>query len=258
MTEKTSDDRKQRIAKAFATKAGGYDSAADVQWLVASRLAERVEAAGLRPDSRVLEIGCGTGFLSIRLADAFPDGELVLTDIASSMLDRCRARLGDRPHYQVLDGERPHGLEGRFDLIVSSLAFQWFVDLAGGVERLGGLLAPGGRLMFATLGRKTFDEWRAAHGALGLACGTPEYPGVEDFPWPRGFAHDMEEELVPQPYDDGHDFVHSLKALGAGEPAPGHRPLSPGSFRRLLATLQGEFIATYHILYGDLYAGEGK
>lgn len=258
MSNKTSEDRKQRITRAFAARASSYDSAADVQWLVASRLAERIEAAPLRPNSRILEIGCGTGFLSARLADAFPDGELVLTDIASSMLERCRIRLGDRPHYQVLDGERPHGLEGRFDLITSNLAFQWFVDLQGGIERLGALLAPGGRMMFATLGRKTFDEWRQAHHALGLVCGSPEYPGIDDFPWPPGASHGIDEELIRQPYDDGHDFVRTLKALGAGEPAPGHQPLSPGSFRRLLSSLQSEFTATYHILYGELYAEERR
>ena len=107
-------------------------------------------------------------------------------------------------------------------------------------------------MMFATLGRKTFDEWRAAHRALGLTCGTPQYPGLDDFPWPVDAQHGMAEELIPQPYDDGHDFVRSLKALGAGEPAPGHHPLSPGSFRRLLNSLQGEFSATYHILYGEI------
>jgi malonyl-CoA O-methyltransferase len=223
-----------------------------VQWLVASRLAERIEAAPLPRQSRILEIGCGTGFLSARLADAFPDGELLLTDVAASMLERCRARVGQRPRYLVLDGERPQGLEGGFDLIASSLALQWFVDLRGGLDRLTGLLAPGGRMMFATLGRKTFNEWREAHSALGLVCGTPQYPGVEAFPWPADAQHVMAEELIRQPYDDGHDFVRSLKALGAGEPAPGHQPLSAGSFRRLLNSLSGEFSATYHILYGEI------
>jgi malonyl-CoA O-methyltransferase len=255
MTDSTSDKRKHRIAQAFSAGAHGYDSAADVQWLVATRLAERIRAAPLAPTSRILEIGCGTGFLSMRLAEAFPEGQLVLTDIAASMLDRCRAKVGPKAQYRILDGERPQGLEGTFDLITSNLAFQWFVDLGEGLSRLASHLAPGGRMMFATLGRNTFGEWREAHEALGLVCGTPEYPSSEAFPWPEGALHAMDEELIRQPYDDGHDFVRTLKALGAGEPAPGHRPLSPGAFRRLLASLDGEFAATYHILYGDLFAG---
>lgn len=250
----SNDGRKDRIAKAFSSQAGAYDAAADVQWLVASRLADRIEQARVGRRPRILEVGCGTGFLSARLKEAFPEAELVLTDIAPSMLERCRARLGAGPRYLLLDGERPDGVEGRFDLIVSSLAFQWFVDLAGGLARLAALLAPGGRLMFATLGHKTFMEWREAHARLRLDCGTPDYPAAEALPWPAGYTHAVDEELVRQPYGDGHDFVRSLKALGAGEPAPGHRPLSPGAFRRLLASLEGGFAATYHVLYGEIAA----
>ena len=249
-----SPDRKSRIVDAFTRRAGGYDMAADVQWLVARRLADRIQAAPLAKARRILEIGCGTGFLSAHLADAFPQGDLVLTDIAASMLARCKSRVGERPRYLVVDGERPEGLDGQFDLIASSLAFQWFVDLPAGLRRLASLLAPGGRMMFATLGRDTFGEWRSAHQALGLVCGTPDYPGADDFPWPNGVGCQMEEEILRQPYADGHDFVRSLKALGAGEPSPGHRPLSPGAMRRLLASLEGGFAASYHILFGELVA----
>lgn len=250
----STDRRKDRIARAFSSHAGAYDVAADVQWLVARRLADRIETGALHPPARVLEIGCGTGFLSARLAELYPDSALLLTDIAPSMLARCQARLGDRPRFMLLDGERPEGIAERFDLIGSNLAFQWFVDLKGGLQRLSALLEPGGRLAFATLGKKAFAEWRAAHHALGLDCGTPQYPSMDDFPWPSGLAHAMDEELVRQPYADGHDFVRTLKALGASEPAPGYRPLPPGPFRRLLASLEGGFTVTYHVLFGEIRA----
>lgn len=250
----TEERRKERIAKAFSASAGGYDAAADVQWLVAQRLAARIEDRPFPRKPRILEIGCGTGFLSARLAEAFPQGELVLTDIAGSMLDRCRARVGDGPVYHVMDGETPQGVEGRFDLICSSLAVQWFVDLKGGIERLSALLAPGGRMMLATLGRKTFAEWRGVHDALGFDCGTPVYPGPESFPWPDGYDHVMDDEVIMQPYGDGAEFVRSLKALGAGEPSPGHHPLSPGALRKVLAHLSNGFDASYHILYAEIRA----
>ncbi len=246
--------RKERIAGAFSASAGAYDAVADVQWMVSDRLAQRIAAALAPAPARILEIGCGTGFLSARLKDLYPEAALTLTDISASMLERCRGRLGDGPVYRVLDGERPEGLEGGFDLIASSLAVQWFVDLGDGLARLARLLAPGGRLMFATLGAKTFREWRAAHAALRLECGTPTYPAPEELPWPPGYGHAVADELLLHPYADGADFVRSLKALGAGEPAPGHQPLSPGAFRRLLASLSGEFSATYHLLYGDIRA----
>jgi malonyl-CoA O-methyltransferase len=248
-------ERKDRITASFAAQADVYDAAADLQWLVAERLAERILVQLPQPPARILEIGCGTGFLSTRLAEAYPEASLTLTDIAPSMLARCRARLGERPDYRVMDGERPEGLDGPFDLVASNLAFQWFVDLEGSLRRLAGLLAPGGKLIFATLGHETFQEWRAAHQRLGLVCGTPLYPTLEDFPWPPlPFTHHGVEEIILHPYENGRDLVSSLKLLGASEPLPGHRPLSPGAFRRLLAEFPQRFTMSYHILYGEILA----
>jgi len=59
MSKQSSEDRKQRIAQAFSTKAGGYDSAADVQWLVASRLAERIDDHVGRMRAAVVAAGVG-------------------------------------------------------------------------------------------------------------------------------------------------------------------------------------------------------
>ena len=182
------------------------------------------------------------------------DGELVLTDIAPSMLDRCRVRLGGRQaQYQVLDGERPKGLAGiiRSDRLQSGLPM--VCRSPGGIERLCALLAPGGRMMFATLGRKTFDEWRHAHQASRPGVRHARISRYEISPCRRGSdLHGWTRNCIRQPYDDGHDFVRTLKALGAGEPASGHRPLSPGAFRRLLGSLESGFTATYHVLYGEM------
>ncbi len=248
--------RKGRIARAFSARAGSYDDVAAVQRVVAARVAELVVASGVRP-GRILEIGCGTGFLSEALAAAFPGAELVLTDISAAMLARCRARLGDGPAYMVLDGEHPEAAGGGFDLIVSSLAMQWFGDLRGGLARLAGLLAPGGRMVFATLGAGTFAEWAAAHAALGLVSGTPAYPALDAVPWPEGFGHAGGEEFLTQGYADGAAFARRLKLLGAGVPAAGYKPLAPGALRRVLELLRGGFEVTYHVLYGEVFrAGE--
>ncbi len=245
-------DRKARIAQAFSLRAETYDDVAALQLVVSRRLAERIGSAAALPH-RILEIGCGTGFLSARLAHAFPEGDLLLTDISPSMLNRCRSRMGDRHRYQVLDGERPKELTGQFDLIVSSLAFQWFADLRGGLEQLSLRLARGGRMLFATLGCQTFVEWRQAHTDLGLPCGLQDYPSAEHFPWPYGFSHRLDAELLTEFHPNGMEFVRRLRLLGAREPTADYRPLPSGAFRRLLASLESGFSVTYHVLYGEIF-----
>jgi malonyl-CoA O-methyltransferase len=245
--------RKSRIATAFTRQAAAYDSVAAVQREVARRLAGRAASRLPAPPARILEIGCGTGLLSAELATAFPEARLLLTDISPAMLERCRARLAARAEYRVLDGEHPEGVEGGFDLIASSLAIQWFTDLPGALARLSGLLAPGGRLFFATLGAGSFAEWRAAHAALGLPCGLHDYPEAGPFPWPPGVTGTIEEEFLTEHHASGQAFARALKTLGAGEPAPGHRPLPSGAFRKVLHALRSGVAATYHVLYGEIH-----
>jgi len=108
-------------------------------------------------------------------------------------------------------------------------------------------------MLFATLDSQTFMEWRQAHSDLDLPCGAHPYPCAEHFPWPEGFSHRVDSDLIVQPHDSGFDFVRSLKVLGAHEAAPGHRPLPAGTFRRLLNSLKGGFAVTYQVPYGEIF-----
>lgn len=238
------------VVKNFSARAAAYDSAARVQPLVAARLAAKLQGN----PSRILEIGCGTGGLSVHLVRLFPDAELVLTDIAAPMLKLCRKCVGERALYKLMDGERPEAELGRFDLIVSSLAMQWFDDLSGSIHRLARMLKPGGRLVFTTLGSENFPEWRTLLEAYGAGLGLHDYPAAKAFPWPSGLAGEVEEEFLQETHASGADFLKSLKAIGAGAPRAGHEPISQVKMRHLLAATADGFTATYHILYGSLTA----
>jgi SAM-dependent methyltransferase len=124
-----------RIAQAFDA-AAAYDAYAVVQRQVAAWLAERIVAVA-PPRPRVLEVGCGTGFLTQAAWPRLDRPEWLMTDIAPEMLARGRAQMPDLCA-RVMDGERPDlAGEAPFDLIVSSLAVQWFSDLEGGLPRIG-------------------------------------------------------------------------------------------------------------------------
>jgi malonyl-CoA O-methyltransferase len=234
--------------KGFDEQAAVYDSVANVQAEVARRLAARLSGQ----PQRILEIGCGTGLLSAHLAARFPGAELVLTDIAPRMLAQARRRLGQGAAYRLMDGQFPDAALGEFDLIASSLAFQWFDDLPGAVARLSNMLAPGGVLAFATLGAESFAAWRQAHVEMGLVCGLRDYVGAEEFPWPQGFACGLGAETIDEFCPDGRSFVRGMKQLGAAQSPEGHRPVGAGRFRALLARFSGGFTARYQLLFGEI------
>jgi len=252
MTLPESLARRRRIGAAFAA-AQDYDRHARVQHEVAVGLAQRIAALPLPPDARVLEIGCGTGFLTGELVRREVSGALLVTDLAPAMIQRCRARLGDEVGraFRVLDGERgERPAEAPFDLIASSLAFQWFENLPAALARLAGWLAPGGTLAFTTLAEGTFAEWREAHAALGLASGTPHFPSAEQLRRmaPAGFEADISVATHAEPQGSAPAFLKALKAIGAGTAAAAHQPLPPGALRQVMARFDaGGAVATYEV-----------
>lgn len=247
--------RKQRIGRAFGAAAPTYDSQAAIQRIVAGRLAQRIAALPLPPRPRVLEIGCGAGFLTRALSERLPDAEMVVTDLSPAMVAAARQAVGPAPRYLAMDGERPAFADGTFDLVCSSLTFQWFEDLEASLQRLCGLLKPGGRLAFATLLSDAFSEWRGAHADLGLAAGTPNFAApstLQHFSF-EGATIDLEEDRLLERHAGGAAFVRALKEIGAGVAAANHKPLSAPQLKQVLERFEADgSTVTYHLGYGML------
>jgi malonyl-CoA O-methyltransferase len=231
------------VADAFG-RAAGYDAHAAVQRLVAGRLAERIAALPLPPAPRILEIGCGTGFLGLGLIDRLPEARWLMTDIAPAMIERTRERFAGRADiaFAVMDGEAPD-IAGPFNLICSSLAFQWFTDLPGAVARLRSLLAPDGILAFTALAAGSFFEWRRAH--RDLPAGTHDYPSADAL---AAMGLEVSMESIPMAHTDAREFLHAVKGIGAGTPRADHQPLTPRQLRDVMDRFEaGGGVASYAV-----------
>jgi malonyl-CoA O-methyltransferase len=248
--------QRERIRRAFAG-APDYDAHARVQREVADRLAARIAALDLPAAPRVLEIGCGTGFLTGALAAKGLAGDWLVTDIAPEMVERCRVRMAATDpapalRFAVLDGEHGSPAEGPFDLVCSSLAVQWFDDAPAALARLAARLAPGGHLVVTTLAPGSFAQWRAAHAAEGIAPGTPHFAPIEAFAALSPLALTIEDHA--ERHADPRSFLHALKAIGAGTSQPGHRPLTPAQLRRVMARFaQSGCEVTYQVVTCHLH-----
>jgi malonyl-CoA O-methyltransferase len=238
--------RSADVAARFGESAASYERNAGLQRAVADRLARLLPELE-RP--RVLELGCGTGLLSRHLVRRYPQGRFVLTDVAPAMIAECRRNLAARGaahiSYEVMDAGEAGGYAD-LDLIVSSMTLHWLADSAASLERLRLLLAPGGSLLYATLGPESFAEWRATLRDLSLPSGiaeTPMLPGV------------VEEERVVQDASTL-AFLRRMKAVGGLTPREGYASLAPGVLRRAIRAADLKFGGriTWHIVYGRLFA----
>jgi ubiquinone/menaquinone biosynthesis C-methylase UbiE len=110
-----------------------------------ARVEEFVTAtAALAPGAAVLEIGCGTGQLTERLAGH--GFRVTAIDIGPSMVAAARRRLtGAGVWFQVTAFEDLDAAGGSFDLVISSAAFHW-IDPEIAFGKSARLLRPGGWL----------------------------------------------------------------------------------------------------------------
>ena len=96
----------------------------------------------IRAGLRVLDLGCGDGVLTRRLAEALPDSDVLGIDSSPEMLSRARAEAGPRLRFEQGTIE---GVAGRYDLVFSHSALQWAADHAALIPRLLGGVLPGGQ-----------------------------------------------------------------------------------------------------------------
>ncbi|WP_220447119.1 class I SAM-dependent methyltransferase [Nonomuraea deserti] len=110
--------------------------------------------AGAGPGDRVLDVGCGTGYLTRRLAPLVaPGGRVVGVDPSPRMIAYARHRAPANCAYLVGEGQALDLPGGPFDVVVSSLAVHHIPAGARetAVREMFRVLRPGGRLLIAEL-----------------------------------------------------------------------------------------------------------
>jgi malonyl-CoA O-methyltransferase len=240
--------RSAAVARSFGARAASYEEHAGLQRAVAERLALLLPPLA---SPRVLELGCGTGLFSRHLLARYPDGTFVFSDLAPSMVEQCRRNLANRGRghvsFEVMDAARP-AIDGPFDLIATSMTLHWLIDPSATLNTLRQLLAPDGVLVYATIGGKSFPEWRDVLTAQGLPIGLLEIPGLP------GIVD--EQRLVADP--DTLGFLRRVKAIGGLTPREGYAHLSAGALRRAIRAADEKHGGriTWHIAYGRMSASQ--
>lgn len=141
----------------------GNDFVEKLVWPATERL------LALRPGERVLDVACGNGLTSRRLA--VRQAEVVAFDFADEMIARARGRTtehAERITYLVLDATDESALlslgEGRFDAALCSMALFDMAEISPLMHGLARLLRQGGRFVFSVT-HPCFNHAKMAHVA---------------------------------------------------------------------------------------------
>jgi malonyl-CoA O-methyltransferase len=149
---------KKDIRRSFAKASVSYDEFAKLQRNVGLNLLKMLE--NQIPAGVVLDLGCGTGFLTRELSRIADDGIIIAMDIAIPMLERARKK--NKGGFFCGDIEKLPVGSGLIDCIFSNFALQWCVDLLTVFSQFRKVLKPDGQFFFSTFGPQTFWELKHA------------------------------------------------------------------------------------------------
>ena len=104
----------------------------------------RLDALPIRPDSRCLDIGAGTGTVSVSLADRAASGHVIALDRSTALLDPHARENLEVMEADITTVEFP---PGSFDVIHARLVLQHLPERAEVIRRAVSWLAPGGWIL---------------------------------------------------------------------------------------------------------------
>jgi malonyl-CoA O-methyltransferase len=250
---RTARRRFERAARSYAQHARLEDE-------VSARMLERLGYVRLAPRS-VLDAGSGPPRRELRRR--YRHASVIAVDFSLPMLRRSALRrvLTGNLFPVCADFERLPIAPAAVDLVWSNMALHWVGEPARAFREFHRVLAPGGLLMFSTLGPDSLKELRVAAGAQRV------HPFVDmhdlgDMLLAAGFADPvMDMEMLHVAYADADRLLGDLRASGQTS-ARADRPRGlagrrfAGALRRALGDKPQ---ATYEVVYGHAWkAGDAK
>jgi trans-aconitate methyltransferase len=178
-----------------------------------------LELLAPQPGEAILDLGCGDGVLTKRIADVGAD--VLGVDASASMLEAARA-LG--LSVEIMDGQAlPYA--ARFDAVFSNAALHWMPDQQAVAQGVFRALKPGGRYVGECGGFMNIAAIRTAlravlqaHGFRPDSGGGQTYQTAEAFTAlhrAAGFA-DVEAQIIPRPTPLATGIRGWLKTFRAG------------------------------------------
>jgi malonyl-CoA O-methyltransferase len=240
----------------FERAARSYAGASRLEAEAGARMLERLDYMKIAP-RRILDAGSGPPqrFLGKR----YPKAGVVALDFSIGMLRAGKRKILEMKAPKAVCGdlERLPIATGVVDLAWSNMALHWVGEPLAAIREFERVLAPGGLLMFSTLGPDTLKELRAAAGAARVHAFLDMHD-LGDMLVAAGFsAPVMDMEVLTLKYRDATQLLQDLRASGQSNARLDRaRGLSAKSFRtRVLA---GQPSASFEVVYGHAWKGAAR
>jgi trans-aconitate 2-methyltransferase len=138
----------------------------------------------LRGDEQLLDLGCGDGKLSVRIAERLPRGAVLGVDASANMVAYAQQRFGGgrwpNLRFEVADA-RHLDFDARFDALVSFNALHWVPQQELALRGMLRALVPGGRVQLRLVTRAELTSLEeVAEAVRREPAWTPAFVGFND------------------------------------------------------------------------------
>ena len=145
--------------ESFKWDGGDYQRFSGYQTEEGSKL---IELLNVRNGESILDVGCGNGLLTLRMAKRTPEGFVIGIDSSGDMLQKAeenkREQESGNVDFQLKDAPSVD-YENRFDAIFSNSALHWIKDHGELLTRFYRALKPGGRIALGFASRGNIDSF---------------------------------------------------------------------------------------------------
>ncbi|HEY7239330.1 MAG TPA: class I SAM-dependent methyltransferase [Burkholderiales bacterium] len=133
------------VVAEYARSAEKYDE----KWAfyVDATTRETLRRMPMTPAARVLDVGCGTGELLMRLRAKYPDAWLAGLDPVAEMLDVARDKLSGKEDLRIGYADSLPWASGSFDVVVSCNMFHYISHPIEALREMARAIRPGGALV---------------------------------------------------------------------------------------------------------------
>ncbi len=259
---------KTKVKKNFSRAAENYEKYTDLQKNMSVVLNKKIQQES-KNYSGILDLGCGTGYLTEQLLDLNSGSAFDLVDISPEMIDFCKSKFSrhNNIRYFVHDAESVD-TGASYDLIASNACFQWFKKTELSIQSILKSLKPCGILAFSSFGENTFLElhmsFKEAYKELKepyIRTQGQEFLSINA--WEKILKNNgtcsFEESIVKKYYKDVDDFLNTIRLTGAKNTGiKKASSISIRAFKKMKDFYQRTYMtnkgipATYHIIYGVL------
>ena len=251
-----------KIRNTFNSASSNYNDNAFLQNEIANRLAEKLKVISIKPQT-IIDLGSGTGLLSNKTAEIFPNANLICVDFAQQSL------LKNSQNLKVCANayELPFA-SNSVDFIVSNLMMQWCPDLKALFNECFRVLKPEGLILFTTFGPDTLKELKRSWSAVDSSAHVNNFIDMHDIGdqmLQSGFQSPiMEMENITLTYEKVLDLMHDLKSIGAQNVGSRSKALTGKTkFKKMIEMYEsyrsdGKLPATYEVIYGHAWKNENK